>query len=222
MIFDVETSGLIPNNSEGVPLSNLPHILQISFVIFDTQYWGVEKSVNTYINVPQAVKILPMITELTGITREMCDKGDSIINALCEFQKEYARCDMIVAHNINFDRNMICIEMRRNKDELISLFDSNLVFNAEYEKSNSKEIYCTMNMGRNVCKIERMSKAGKPYYKSPKLSELYEYLFGMTPMDLHNSLVDTYICMRCLVKMRFKFDLSLKMFPNINFKPIKV
>jgi len=219
MIFDVETTGLLPRDRTGIPLTELPHILQISFVIFDTQYWRVVKSVDFHINVPSTVEISPLITELTGITREKCDSGTTILNALLEFQKEYMLCNMIVAHNIQFDREMIRVEMERNREQILT-FDTNMVFNAEYEKSVNKEIYCTMQMGRNVCKIESLTKTGKTYFKSPKLIELYEHLFGMSPKDLHNSLVDTYVCLRCFVKLRFKFDLSLDMFPDIRFQPI--
>jgi DNA polymerase III epsilon subunit-like protein len=219
MIFDVETTGLLPRDRTGIPLTELPHILQISFVIFDTQYWRVVKSVDFHINVPSTVEISPLITELTGITREKCDSGTTILNALLEFQKEYMLCNMIVAHNIQFDREMIRVEMERNREQILT-FDTNMIFNAEYEKSVNKEIYCTMQMGRNVCKIESLTKTGKTYFKSPKLIELYEHLFGMSPQDLHNSLVDTYVCLRCFVKLRFKFDLSLDMFPDIRFQPI--
>ena len=219
MIFDVETTGLLPRDRTGIPLTELPHILQISFVIFDTQYWRVVKSVDFHINVPSTVEISPLITELTGITREKCDSGTTILNALLEFQKEYMLCNMIVAHNIQFDREMIRVEMERNREQILT-FDTNMVFHAEYEKSVNKEIYCTMQMGRNVCKIVSLTKTGKTYFKSPKLIELYEHLFGMSPKDLHNSLVDTYVCLRCFVKLRFKFDLSLDMFPDIRFQPI--
>ena len=219
MIFDVETTGLLPRDRTGIPLTELPHILQISFVIFDTQYWRVVKSVDFHINVPSTVEISPLVTELTGITREKCDSGTTILNALLEFQKEYMLCNMIVAHNIQFDREMIRVEMERNREQILT-FDTNMVFNAEYEKSVNKEIYCTMQMGRNVCKIESLTKTGKTYFKSPKLIELYEHVFGMSPKDLHNSLVDTYVCLRCFVKLRFKFDLSLDMFPDIRFQPI--
>jgi len=219
MIFDVETTGLLPKDRTGIPLTELPHILQISFVIFDTQYWRVVKSVDFHINVPSTVEISPLVTELTGITREKCDNGTTILNALLEFQKEYMLCNMIVAHNIQFDREMIRVEMERNREQILT-FDTNMIFNAEYEKSVNKEIYCTMQMGRNVCKIVSLTKTGKTYFKSPKLIELYEQLFGMSPKDLHNSLVDTYVCLRCFVKLRFKFDLSLDMFPDIRFQPI--
>jgi len=218
LVFDVETSGLLPKDKEA-KLEDYPHILQLSFVVFDTNGWKVTKTGNTYINVSQKIEISKKITELTGITREMCDKGIQIQRALREFGKEYMECDIIVAHNINFDRQMIKTEIERNKEFLEP--NIRILFDREFEKQNNKFNYCTMYGSKNVCKIEITNSKGEKYYKSPKLVELYEHLFEMVPGNLHNSLVDTFICLRCFVKMRYKFDLSLKWFPDIPFTKSK-
>ena len=219
LVFDVETSGLLPKNKEEAKIEEYPYILQISFVVFDTNGWKITKTANTYINVPQSVEITKKITELTGITREMCDKGIQIQRALREFAKEYMECDIIVAHNINFDRQMIKVEIERNKEFLEP--NTRILFDRDFEKQNNKFNYCTMYGGKNLCKIEMTDSKGEKYFKCPKLVELYEHLFEMVPGNLHNSLVDTFICLRCFVKMRFKFDLSLRGFPDIPFKKSK-
>lgn len=218
LVFDVETSGLIPKDRTNMTMDDLPHILQLTFVIFETKGWKIARSMNTYINVASSVSISPKITELTGITREMCDKGISMKTALQEFVKEYMECDIIVAHNIQFDREMVRIELERHKTTLTDPQYA-LVFDREFERHQNKFNYCTMYNGKNVCKIERTDPNGEVYYKCPKLVELYEYLFSMTPHNLHDSLIDTFVCLRCFVKMRFKFDLSLKSFPDITFTP---
>jgi DNA polymerase III alpha subunit (gram-positive type) len=219
LVFDVETSGLLPKNKEDAKIEEYPYILQISFVVFDTNGWKITKTANTYINVPQSVEITKKITELTGITREMCDKGIQIQRALREFAKEYMECDIIVAHNINFDRQMIKTEIERNKEFLEP--NTRILFDRDFEKQNNKFNYCTMYGGKNLCKIEMTDSKGEKYFKCPKLVELYEHLFEMVPGNLHNSLVDTFICLRCFVKMRFKFDLSLRGFPDIPFTKSK-
>ena len=140
--------------------------------------------------------------------------------ALNEFAKEYMQCDIIVAHNIKFDREMIRLELERN-ESLLADPDYKKIFERDFEKERGKFNYCTMYSGRNLCKIEREDPQGEIYYKVPKLSELYEHLFEMTPHDLHNSLIDTFICLRCFVKMRYKFNLSLRGFPDIPFTPVK-
>ena len=127
---------------------------------------------------------------------------------LKEFCDEYMQCDLIAAHNIYFDRNMIQLEISRNKEKLPSHYVEN-VFSRNFEKENFKTNYCTMYNGRNICNIKRENDKGETYVKCPKLSELYEHLFE-EPVhgNLHNSLVDTYVCLKCLVKMRFKFDMK--------------
>ena len=208
LVFDVETSGLLPKKTEDVPIEKLPHILQLSYIVFETDGWKVSKVGNYYVNVEKHVEISQKITELTGITREMCNSGSSIVNVLKEFCDEYMQCDLIVAHNIYFDRNMIQLEISRNKEKLPSHYVEN-VFSRNFEKENFKTNYCTMYNGRNICNIKKVNDKGETYVKCPKLSELYEHLFE-EPVhgNLHNSLVDTYVCLKCLVKMRFKFDMK--------------
>ena len=79
-----------------------------------------------------------------------------------------------------------------------------------------------MRWGRNTCKIQCTDRNGKPYWKSPKLSELYEHLFQEpAPDGLHNALVDTLVCLRCYVKLRFRFDLRMDTYQAILAAPTK-
>jgi hypothetical protein len=39
------------------------------------------------------------------------------------------------------------------------------------------------------------------------LSETYEHLFSQTPRNLHNSMMDTLVCLRCYLKMRHGLDI---------------
>ena len=121
MVFDVETTGLLPKKDpilKTMPtIDEFPHILQLSFVIYNTKFWCIEKTFDKYIRVPDSVEISAKITELTGITRELCSgpNSTSIDAALAEFYYEYCHCDCIVAHNIDFDKTMIRTELERNK-----------------------------------------------------------------------------------------------------------
>lgn len=210
LVFDVETTGLLPKKGQEVPTEELPYVIQLSYVLFETSNWRVSKEFNKYINIPQHVEISSKITEITGINREMCNNGITIEKALQEFCEDYMICDTIVAHNIYFDRRMIQLEIKRYS-ELLNPYHVENVFLQSYEKEENKQNYCTMYKSKNLCKIERKDNKGETYYKSPKLSELYEHLFETkAPMNLHDSLVDTYVCLRCFVKMRFKFDISTR------------
>jgi len=241
MIFDVETTGLIPKQKRGDPeiaLELMPHILQISFVIYDTLYWRIVKSYNAHIRVAPEVDISPFISELTGITRKICDEqGVPIQAAMREFYTEYMRCDCIVAHNLEFDREMTRIEMRRimlqeeekmqngnhHSHSFANKYKWHLVFDHVFETEHEIETFCTMRVGRKICNIIRTNSRGN-YVKNPKLIELYEHLFEVETADskrgtlnLHNSLVDTFVCLRCFIKLRFRFNMRTSCFPSMMF-----
>jgi hypothetical protein len=60
------------------------------------------------------------------------------------------------------------------------------------------------------CKLERLGVSNKVYNKQPKLSELYNLLFpnDSIPNDLHNSLIDVAMTLRCYLKYTNNFDIK--------------
>ena len=204
LIFDTETSGLIPKHT--VPLDEQPYVLQLSYIVYDVETSRVIKIADFIIRPPDHVVIQLIITEITGITRELCDsQGVPIDVALRAFNEDYERCDLIVAHNIEFDSEMIRIEVMRNSD--LETTGCPLI-KTLFPLDNSKPTYCTMIHGRGICNIQRTQPSGRTWIKPPRLEELYERLFSKKPQNLHNALVDTYVCLRCFVKMRFDRDLA--------------
>lgn len=214
LIFDVETTGLLPK--KGQPVKDYPHIIQMSFVLFNLLTKTVELQKNFYINIPNDVEITEKITELTGITKKMCStSGVSIIYALNEFYQAYNSCDVIIAHNHEFDSQMIKLEIYRNREILQKANDKveclNL-FNSIYDSIYNIEHFCTMKSSVDICNI-LIQKPGKtPYKKWPTLLELYEHLFGETPSGLHNSMVDTLVCMRCYLKIKHGIEMRSSYF----------
>ena len=62
-----------------------------------------------------------------------------------------------------------------------------------------------MHIGNFECKLSNKNGFG---YKMPKLVELHNHLFGKTPSNLHDSLTDCYVCLKCFIKMKFNFDIN--------------
>jgi len=86
-VFDVETTGLIPKTdkiTKRTPtINDMPHILQFSFIKYNIIGSFVDQTYDQYIKVKESVEIEPIITTITGITRETCDtRGISIIDVL--------------------------------------------------------------------------------------------------------------------------------------------
>ena len=130
---------------------------------------------------------------------------EDIINALIAFEIAYKQCDCIVAHNMEFDIEIILAEIERNRTEILSRAPQCFtLFQPVYERVSNIERYCTMRKGTNICNIAIPSKTeGKPPRKKwPKLSELHSHLFnGEQAKGLHNSFIDVMICLKCYLKM---------------------
>lgn len=221
LVFDVETTGLV--NSK-MNLIDYPYITQISMIIFDIDEKKIIQSFNHYINIPQEILISEKITELTGITREICDKkGISIIDALTQFYKYYCSSQMIIAHNIEFDSQILMGEFYRNRENSnickyakfwknIKIFDiENQLYKEKlsYTEKHPK-IYCTMKQSKELCNLKCINKNNQTFIKYPKLIETYKELFpdDKIPENLHNSIIDTLICLRCFVKLKYNEDIS--------------
>jgi DNA polymerase III epsilon subunit-like protein len=132
--------------------------------------------------------------------------GINVNGALLEFLRDVEFVDLVVAHNAEFDLSLVkaeliraCIENEKNAD-----------IKQHYENQlnkivNCKKIYCTMQESIDICKIEKVNSRGT-YFKFPSLSELHQKLFQIEPRNLHNSLNDILITLRCFIKIRCDDD----------------
>jgi DNA polymerase III epsilon subunit-like protein len=215
LVFDTETTGIIPENA--VNFEDFPHIVQISFILYDSISKKMIECCDYIINCKNDFKIPIESTNVHGITEEISKtKGISIRKALQKFYDTVRKANYLVAHNLQFDDKMVQVEfMRLGLDGQMLMSEKNL---------NRLEKYCTMKHSRNLCKILTKSKKGKTYYKNPKQSELHEHLFGTTPENLHNSLNDILVCLRCFVKMKFTIDVCdhNKKIKNMIFSKLNV
>ena len=212
LIFDTETTGLPKSKiiSQDT-LDNWPYIVQFSFIIFDTSSNSIIETKDYIIKIPEEIEISAESSAIHGITHEISQhKGVLITEVIIDFINKLRGVDLLVGHNIGFDINMLNIELLRiiyNKNyekDIISLYKYDLHF-----LTNFKNIYCTMQESIDLCNIKTINKFGKEYKKFPKLSELHENLFKTIPKNLHNSLIDILITLRCYMKLTSGRDLLL-------------
>ena len=184
LVFDVETTGLPKKRKAALDdFDNWPHIVQLSWVVYDVIEGGIESINDSIIMLPENVVIPQESTLVHGITNEMMVKdGKDLKKELIYFLTDCANSDLLVAHNIEFDETVISVECLRN------------FYNNSFKDINTPR-YCTMR------------KSIKRYKKWLKLELLHEKLFKQKLQNLHNSLNDVYVCLRCFIKLYFNKDL---------------
>ena len=203
MVFDTETTGL-PKYMKHTPnqnnLDNWPHIVQLSYIIYDTDTDSVLNITDHIIRVPEGVQITEENAAIHGITQEISRQGIPLNVAIDEFMVDFDKVDLIVAHNIEFDKKMLMVELYR------------LGYILCVDKIHASTKYvCTMQEGIDLCNIKAFTKIEKKeYIKWPTLAELCQHLFNYEPKNLHNALNDVAICLRCFLKMQFDVDVCEK------------
>ena len=200
LVFDTETNGLpTERNASIMDTEKWPYILQLSYVVYDTNENRILECVDDIIKIDsEKIKISAELTAIHGITNEMCDeKGVPIQDALKIFNEILLNVDMVVGHNISFDKQLVMVECNRNN--IRQKFTINGVRKPEY---------CTMKRMTELCGIEITTPEGKKYFKYPSLSYLYTYLFKCDPpKNVHNALVDVLVCLRCYIYVEHKVDI---------------
>lgn len=209
LVFDTETTGLPKTQIIGPSTLHLwPHVVQFSYIIFDTDSNKIVKIKDAIIKVPDGFTISEENAKIHGITTEISlAKGVSLQPVLEEFFADLHNVDHIVGHNISFDLNMVKAELHRlilqciNVDEITQFHEYITILNI------SNKFYCTMQETIDYCNIEMKDKFGRLYKKFPKLIELYQKMFNVTPKNLHNSLIDVIVCLRCFIKIKYNVDI---------------
>lgn len=223
IVFDTETTGL-PQTKFISPstLHQWPHIVQFSYIIYDTSLNDIIQTKDYVVKLQEGILIPEDSSKIHGITNEISQKnGVSVNDVLSEFFYFLRGVDLLIGHNIEFDINMIKVELLRiiNKNSLtkeqIKLYKYELHF-----LTNFKNISCTLKDSIKFCNIQLIDKNGKPYLKYPKLIELHEKLFNKSPTNLHNSFNDILVTLRCFMKLKHNIDLidncnSFKKYSNL-------
>jgi DNA polymerase III epsilon subunit-like protein len=220
LLFDTETTGL-PQTNTMLPetMSMWPHIVQFSYLVYDTEIHKIIHLVDDIIRLPANIPISAESIALHGITPEISrKKGVDIQGVLRRFFQALATVDLLVGHNVAFDINMIRIELLRIIQDPHQVRHLEEFSNYQTMLITYKNIYCTMQESMDLCNILATNSRGT-YVKYPKLVELYTQLFGSPPAgSLHNSLHDILATLRCFLKMRFQYDRVEEDWENIKEK----
>jgi hypothetical protein len=217
LVFDTETTGLPSIKFIGPRyLDQWPHIVQFSYVIYDNISNTLEINDNI-IKIQDNIDISQESIAIHGITKKMTKKyGVKLDEVFQKFFQYVQVADYIIGHNIEFDINMVRVELLRKiyKSGNVRVFH-NIEETGEIqlwkiylnELQNRENIICTMKTNTDFCNIQALSKYGKSYIKWPTLIQLHNKLFSTEPKMLHDSFVDILVTLRCYMKTKYDIDL---------------
>ena len=182
LFFDTETTGLPRSWKAPVhDLSNWPRLVQLAYLLYDNSGNLVLSA--DHIIKPEDFTIPVSASSIHGITHERaCREGAPLTEVLSEFFGYLDQSEILVAHNMSFDENIVGAEfLRHNMPNVIT----------------SKNRICTMLKTTHFCKLDG------PYgYKWPKLSELHYILFQSGFAEAHNASVDIQATAKCFWELR--------------------
>lgn len=240
LVFDTETTGLPPQMpgsdwnkrqefdatllnpqklaSWDTMLDKWPSIIQLSYILYDMDAPENSKVFNKYIDIPDNVVISEGSAAIHHITREKIstvpeENRSTIQDALTEFLNDVKLAEIVVGHNVQFDRKMVVAELLRLSVEANLPQIKDMMDEANFE--------CTMIKTTPMCNLKYKQNytdkiTGQPKFfykiKSPKLSEAYTYFFGYEPAgdSLHDALVDVIVCLRVFCKYKYSMDVCGK------------
>lgn len=193
LFFDTETTGF-PHKHKPVDHPDQPHVIQLAAILAE-ESGNVISSFSFLIDpgVENGVRIPSGAQAVHGIDEEKLWRfGHHPIDVLSAFDSLYARADLIVGHNLDFDVEMMLIALSRHK-AMWKWFEGPI-----------KERFCTMKELTDICRIPatRSVTTGRGGYKWPKLGEAYKHFFGEELTGAHDAMNDVRACMRIYFRLK--------------------
>lgn len=178
LFFDTETTGL-PDFNKRARDPAQPHIVQLAAMLIDDGGRAVEE--HNVIIKPDGWTIPTEASDVHGITNEIAQCGIPERTAAALLLEMVRKASEIVAHNIQFDKFIARIAMRRFE----------LMTDAEDQWWKQLPTFCTMKAMTSVCKLP-----GPFGFKWPKLQEAHKHAFGTEFDGAHDALADVRACHR--------------------------
>ena len=232
LVFDTETTGL-PEEirfTDSSSLERWPRIIQLSYILYNPVKMEIVPVTSSQQYGDDIIKleglnkgdVIPA-ESIHGITAEKSLTGISIKDAIDNFINAFNRATSLVAHNIQYDVNVVCSELKRliqtstsesemekyldvyNKLMGISPETAPLIVDTILFSTKQCNVwpYKYIRDGRGVVLLDEHGEKRKEYFqnprypKGPNLEEAHIALFHQQPNgQLHNALVDVAVCLR--------------------------
>jgi DNA polymerase-3 subunit alpha len=190
IVLDIETTGIpkrvsgFYSNPSDLSLYDSARIVELGYYIIDKNNVKIKEV--EYLIKPENFVIPEEVVKIHGISQEIATKkGISIKHALAFLYLDLINyeCNTFIAHNVEFDKNILLSECYR------------LDYQPIIEKLKGLKDYCTM-------------KDNKIFNRWPKLGDLYEQLFNKKIIIDHRSLSDVDVCHKCYCELMKMNDVN--------------
>lgn len=179
-VYDTETTWFI--NKKETDLDKQPKIVQFAWILWELKDWEFkeEKRINILVNPKCAI---PFPASQVHHIYDIDVKDEAFIEDKIDEILEYINePEMTIWHNIEYDEDMIKIELKRLKQEY---------------KYKPKQVFCTMKSTVDFCAIQW----NWARFKYPKLAELHKKLFWEYFIWAHDAMTDVEATLRCFVEL---------------------
>lgn len=180
LIFDTETTWFIDKKNPA--LDAQPYIIQFAWIygeLIDGDFSEI-KRINQFIkpkiSIPYAASQVHHIYDID------VKNAPSIEAYIDDFLQIINQSDVIIGHNIEYDEEMIKLELKR--------------LGRDYEY-RPKQVMCTMKTTVDYCALPGSGER----FKYPKLGELYKKLFGEYFIGAHDAIVDVEATLKAFLQL---------------------
>jgi len=180
LFFDTETTGFVRKN---IPHNdpNQARCCQL-YGLLTTDTGEVIDEMNVIIK-PNGWFVPDRVAEIHGITTAIAnERGIPIKEALGKFALMVVQATLVVAHNFDFDTQIMEIES----------------FNCPEFQWRPGESFCTMKASTPICQIP----SARGGWKWPKLQEIHKHLFGCEFESAHDASADGRATMRVFFELK--------------------
>ena len=189
LVFDTETTGFI--NKKESDLSRQPYIVQFAGILWELTngiYKEIERK-NIFMKPP--IPIPYGASQVHHIYDIDVKDAPDIATQIPEFMWFLSEADAIIGHNIEYDEDMIKLELRRH--EKLHMYAPN-------------QVICTMKSTVDFCALQWNGLR----FKYPKLWELHKKLFGEYFSWAHDAMVDVEATLKCFLELEKQWVLALE------------
>lgn len=150
------------------------------------------QTISILVSLPPGKEVEAGALKVHNIPADLANKyGMSRVNACHAFSDMVDVADVVVAHNIDFDRRIMNAMMY--DEQVIDNTDPMGIF-------EGKELFCTMKSLTDICKIPKRTGGG---YKWPSLKEAYQFFFEREFANAHDAAADSIACAKIFFVLKY-------------------